>query len=161
MIRILVAIDRKRGIAKHGYQPWYIPDDEAYFARLSKSFGGNVLVGGVTFRNAFKSKPLENRNTYLLTHNPEPINGVHIVHDLGSWLNAMIDKDIWVVGGAAVYKEILEQNLADELYITHIEADFRCDQFFPEYEAGFSLINQSETKEQNGFHYNFSIYSRS
>jgi dihydrofolate reductase len=135
MIRLIVAIDRKRGIAKHGYQPWYIPDDEAYFIRQSKSYGGNVLVGGTTFRDSFKSKPLSERTS-------------------------LKDQDIWVVGGASVYTQVIDAGLADELYITHIDADFGCDQFFPEYESKFHLSSQNEPSEQNGFHFTYARYTR-
>jgi dihydrofolate reductase len=160
MIRVLAALDRKRGIAKHGYQPWYIADDEAYFAKLSKAYGGNVLVGGITFRNALKSKPLAGRTTYLLTKNQQSINGVHLVHDLDAWLGTANNQDIWVIGGASVYEQIMAKNLADELYLTHIDADFNCDQFFPDYESKFHVHSHSEPKEQNGFRYIFSVYTK-
>jgi dihydrofolate reductase len=160
MIRLLVAIDRKRGIAKHGATPWYIPDDMANFVKLSKSYGGNILVGGTTFREALKSKPLTGRTNYLLTKDDRPIAGVELVHDLHSWLKSMSNQDVWVIGGASVFEQVFTQDLADELYITHIDADFHCDQFFPDYESKFQLQSQSESKEQNGFHYTFAVYTK-
>jgi dihydrofolate reductase len=160
MIRLIAAIDRKRGIAKHGYQPWYIPDDEAYFVKQSKSYGGNVLVGGTTFRDSFKSKPLTGRTTYLLTRNEQPINGVQLVHDLKPWLKSMGNQDVWVVGGASVYQQVIDAGLADELYITHIDADFGCDQFFPEYQPEFRVSSAGQPQTQNGFHFNYARYSR-
>jgi dihydrofolate reductase len=159
MIRLIVAIDRKRGIAKHGYQPWYIPDDEAYFVRQSKSHGGQVLVGGTTYRDSFKNKPLEGRTTYLLTRDTHPIADVHLVHDLSSWL-AQQHEDIWVVGGSSVYQQVIDAGQADELYITHIDADFACDQFFPEYESKFRLKSQSEPQTENGFTFTYATYQR-
>lgn len=160
MIRLIAAIDQKRGIAKHGFQPWYIPDDEAYFARQTKTHGGNVLVGGTTYRDSFKSKPLTERTTYLLTRSHEAINGVQLVHDLEQWITSRSNQDIWVVGGASVYRQIIDNNQADELYLTFIEADFGCDQFFPEYQANFQLLSQSEPHDQNGFHFSYACYSR-
>lgn len=160
MIRAIVAIDRKLGIAKHGYTPWSIPDDMANFVKLTKSYEGNVLVGGTTFRNTLHSKPLEGRTTYLLTNKEQPVVGVQLVHDLESWLTTMGDTDIWVIGGATVYEQVLAADVVNELYITHIDADFGCDQFFPEYQSKFRLAHQSEPKEQNGFHYTFSTYTR-
>ena len=160
MIRLIVALDRKQGIAKHGYQPWFIPDDEAYFINQTKSLGGIVLVGGTTFRDSFKSKPLADRTTYLLTRNEQEIVGVQLVNDIEKWLASEVNVDVWVVGGASVFKQVMEANKADELYITHIDADFGCDQFFPEYENYFRLVSQSKPQEQNGFHYTFSTYTR-
>lgn len=158
MNRLIVAIDRERGIAKHGYRPWYIPDDGLYFMRQTKSHGGNVLVGGTTFRRALKSQPLIDRTTYVVTRNEQPIDGVHLVHDLLTWLSSFKDKDVWVIGGSEVYYQVMEAGLADELYITDIDADFGCDQFFPDYESTFRCLRRSKPQEQNGFHYTYARY---
>jgi dihydrofolate reductase len=158
MNRLIVGMDRKRGIAKHGYRPWYIPDDRAYFIKQTKTYGGNVLVGGTTFRNALKSQPLPERTTFLVTKSQQPIAGVQLVADAVTWLKSLDHQDVWVIGGASIYKQVIDAGLADELYITHIDADFECDQFFPEYEEQFRLLDKSETYEQNGFHYSYARY---
>ena len=160
MIRLIAAIDVKRGIAKHGYQPWYIPEDEAYFTKQTKSYGGNVLTGGTTFRDSYKGKPLKGRTNYLLTKNIQPIEGVQLVHDLTAWLATIGNQDIWVAGGANVYEQIIDAGKADELYITHIDADFGCDQFFPDYQDKFRLIRQSDQLAQNGFNFSYALYAR-
>jgi dihydrofolate reductase len=158
MIRLIVAIDRRRGLAKKGIMPWWIPEDEKYFTDQTKTHGGHVLTGGTTFRNTYKAKPLADRQNYILTHQDEPIEGARVVHDLGKFLDGFQDKDLWVAGGAAVFEQVMQAGKADELYVTHIDADFRCDQFFPEYEDSFTLADQTEPKEQNGFTYTYARY---
>lgn len=160
MIRAIVAVDRKSGLAKHGFQPWYIPQDETYFGEQTRLYGGNILVGGTTFRNALHSRPLPDRHNYLLTHDRTPAEGVTSVHDLQPFLAEWQHdaKDLWVIGGAAVYKETLA--VTAELYITHIDADFNCDQFFPAYDSEFALQTKSEVREQNGFNFYYAIYTR-
>jgi dihydrofolate reductase len=160
MIRCIIAIDRKRGLAKHGYMPWNIPDDEAFFTDQTKLYGGNILVGGVTFREAFKSQPLVDRQNYLLTRDKTPVEGITLVHDLDKFLTEMGDTDLWVTGGAKVFEQVLAAGAADELYVTKIDADFGCDQFFPEYEADFQLAQEGELLEENGFTYQYTIYRK-
>ncbi len=160
MIRFIAAIDRKRGIAKHGGLPWSIPEDEKFFTTQTKTQGGNVLTGGRTFRDTYKGKPLADRQNYILTRQDTPIEGVIIVHDLSKLVEEFQDKDLWVSGGAAVFKEIMDTGKADELYLTHIDADFGCDQFLPEYEDSFKKIEESEVREQNGFHFTYAKYER-
>lgn len=157
MIRLIVAVDRRRGLAKQGHMPWHIPDDEQYFTDQTKLYGGNVLTGAGTFHLAYKNKPLAGRQNYILTHDPTPIPGATVVHDLDQFL-ADFQDDLWVAGGANVFAQIIANGKADELYLTHIDDDFNCDQFFPEYEQTFELVQQTETKEQNGFHYRYAIY---
>lgn len=158
MIRFIAAIDRKRGIAKHGYLPWYIPEDEKFFTDQTKTYGGHVLTGGVTFRNTYKGRPLKDRHNYILTHDPRPIKGATVVNDLKKFLAEWGDKDLWVSGGAQVFEEIMQAGKADELYLTLIDADFGCDQFLPEYEKDYKLIEQSEPREQNGFRFAYAKY---
>jgi len=158
MIRLIVAVDRKLGLAKRGFQPWYIPDDERYFKEQTKSHGGDVLIGRTTFEG-FKNGPLAGRQNYVLTHSTELIEGVTLVHDLGKFLQDFENKGLWIVGGAKVFAEVIEAGKADELLITHIDADFGCDQFFPAYEDKFKLADRTEPEEQNGFTFYYARYA--
>ncbi|MDB5171099.1 MAG: dihydrofolate reductase, dihydrofolate reductase [Candidatus Saccharibacteria bacterium] len=158
MIRLIVAADQKRGIAKKGIQPWYIPEDEAYFGRQTKLHGAQVLVGSTTFKTF--SEPLAERTNYVLTRNTEPVEGAVVVNNLDAFLEDHNNQDLWVIGGAAVFEQVMQSGKADELYVTHIEADFGCDQFFPAYEDAFVLREQSETRQQNGFRFSYAIYDK-
>lgn len=157
MIRLIAAIDRKRGIAKHGFMPWNIPDDEDYFTRMTKAFGGNVLSGGTTFREAYQNKPLEGRQNFILTHDSTPIESAQVVNSLDEFLEKF-GQNLWIAGGAKVFDQVIKK--ADELYLTHIDADFGCDQFFPVYENDFEPIEETARQEQNGFFFNYAIYRR-
>jgi dihydrofolate reductase len=155
MIRLIAAIDRQRGIAKKGYQPWLLPTDEAYFAEQTKSHGGEILVGRTTYETF--GGPLPDRINHVLTHRDEPLAGAFQVHDLEEFLTRYADKDVWVIGGANVYKQVMDLDFADELYITAIDADFGCDQFFPLYD-NYRLVSQSKEFEENGFRLSYRIY---
>jgi dihydrofolate reductase len=160
MIIFIAAIDRKRGIAKHGGIPWFIPEDEKYFTTQTKTRGGNVLTGGKTFRDTYKGRPLVDRQNYILTRQQDPIEGATVVHDLMQLLDEFKGKELWISGGAEVFKEIMDAGRADELYLTHIDADFGCDQFLPEYENGFKKVEESEVREQNGFKFTYAKHVR-
>lgn len=158
MIRLIAAIDRQRGMAKHGFMPWKIPEDEQFFTDQTKLHGGHVLSGGKTFREAYNSRPLADRQNYILTRDTTPIAGATVVNNLEQFL-AGFSEDLWVAGGGQVFEEVIRLNKADELVLTHIDADFGCDVIFPEYEK-FRLIDQSENREQNGFHFRYARYGR-
>ena len=160
MIRLIVAYDRKRGIAKKGIMPWNIPDDEAYFTAKTKSGGGETLTGSTTYKT-FKG-PLVERKNYVLTSEKTPIEGVELVHNLEKFLKLYTGtgRDLWVVGGANVFAQVLEAGFADEVYATAIEADFGCNQFFPALHESFQLVSQSDLHEQNGFIYTYEVYAK-
>lgn len=160
MIRLIAALDRKRGIGKHGGIPWSIPEDAQFFTDQTKTHGGHVLTGAATWRETYHNKPLADRHNYLLTHDKEPVPGAELVDDLPKFLRGFEDKDLWVSGGAAVFEQIMKLGYADELYLTHIDADFGCDRFFPAYEQSFKLLERGDWREQNGFRFYYAKYAK-
>ncbi|HET7060182.1 MAG TPA: dihydrofolate reductase [Candidatus Saccharimonadales bacterium] len=156
MIRLIAAIDRKRGLAKGGVLPWYIPEDEKYYDEQTRSHGGNVLMGSTTFKTI--QKPMPDRQNFILTRDKTPIDRAELIHDLNSFLKDFQGKELWVIGGANVFAQVIEAGKADELYLTHIDADFGCDQFFPEYEKDFRLVEKGEPRHQNGFSFYYAKY---
>lgn len=155
MIRLIAAIDEKRGIAKDGYQPWHIPADEQYFKDQTCKFGARILMGRKTFE--VMKHPLPARTNFVLSHNHQGESGIVSLTDLGAFLRSLAD-DIWIIGGAAVYEQTIAQ--ADFLYLTLIESNFGCDQFFPDYEDEFELVDQSPTQYEAGLSYKYAIYRR-
>lgn len=156
MYRLIAAVDRELGIAKHGTIPWFIPEDEKFFTDQTKLYGGHNLIGRVTYET-FKG-PLRDRHNYVLTPDTSPIDGVELVHDLVTFLEQFNDKDLWVVGGAAVFEQVMELGYADELILTHVDATFKCDRFFPAYKGEYVLKEKSEVREQNGFRFYYATY---
>lgn len=158
MIRLIAAVDEKLGIAKNGLMPWNIPEDEKYFTDQTQRYGGYVLTAGKTFRDAYKSKPLNSRINYIYTRSSEPIDGATVVNDLEIFLKEFAEQDLWVAGGGELFQHVIQKSLPMELYLTHIKGDFNCDTFFPEY-TGYKLVNRSDTQHQNGYEFYYAIYS--
>ncbi len=160
MIRLIVAYDRQFGIAKQGIMPWHIPSDLAYFAANTKSDGGVILAGSTTFKSF--GGPLKDRQNYVLTSKTEPIAGAELVHDLEAFLQPYhrTDKHVWVTGGASVFEQLIDAELADTIYATQIAADFGCSQFFPLFKDHFKLESESDLHEENGFIFTYQIYQR-
>jgi len=68
-----------------------------------------------------------------------------------------IDKDIYIGGGAVVYKQAI--HLVDKMYISEIDAEFEADTFFPAFDENLF------TKEIDSFHdgeipYTYVSYTR-
>ena len=146
MIRDIVAVDSKGGMAKGGKTPWFIPEDLAYFYEQSKRFGGNLLIGRGTYeamkrglqeREGNGAWPPAGRHLYVLTSQNLPDeSGVTIIHSLKDFLADMAaaGKDIW--NGSIAEVE------PDEIYLTRIDGDYDCDKFYPtERLKNFQLVS--------------------
>ncbi len=101
--------------------------------------------------------PLHGRDNFVLTTQPGSLRaGFRSVAGLDQLSTDHPGEDIWVIGGAAVYAETI--NDASELLITQVLADFNCTKFFPAYSAQFVLATQSEDHEDGGIKYRFETW---
>jgi dihydrofolate reductase len=155
MIRLIAAMDSKRGIATASGIPWKLPGDTAYFREQTAR--GLILMGRTTY-NEFTS-PLHGRENYVLSADPGPLRtGFQAVGSLDQLRVSHPGEDIWVIGGAAVYAETIPE--AGELLITEVLGDFNCTKFFPSFTGEFRLSVQSDDRQDGGVTYRFETWQR-
>lgn len=155
MIRLIAAIDSRRGIANDTGIPWSLPGDTAYFHQ--KTTVGVIVMGWTTY-NEFAS-PLHRRENAVLTTRSEPLRaGFRPVGSLDELAAEHPREDIWVIGGAAVYADTIRE--ADELLLTQVVGDFHCTKFFPPYEDAFRLAARGEDRREADTTYRFETWQR-
>ena len=59
-----------------------------------------------------------------------------------------------IFGGGQIFKEALEKNLVDRLYLTVVEGDFAADTFFPDY-SSFNKVISEETIQSGEYQLKF------
>ncbi|MFH1287013.1 MAG: dihydrofolate reductase [Candidatus Magasanikbacteria bacterium] len=130
-LSLIAAIASNNCIGKNNSLPWHMPEDLKHFKELTT--GSVVLMGRNTWESLpEKFRPLPDRKNIVITRNTEyqiP-DGVFLYHSIDDALKAHEGEDIFVIGGAMMYKQTID--LADRLYITHVEQDVDGDAFFPE-----------------------------
>ena len=155
MINIIVAYANNRVIGKDGKIPWRLPNDSQHFKRITS---GHVVVMG---RKTFESigYPLSQRRNIVLTSSTTlAVPGVEVMHSKDDVL--ALD-DVFIIGGASVYRQFLD--VADRLYITEIALEIDGDTFFPAWDRqSFSLVSAQPgvLDEQNTLPHTFFIYER-
>ena len=149
MIRLIAAIDSRRGLATDSGIPWRLPGDSVYFRH--KTSTGVVVMGRLTYLEF--AAPLGESENYVITRSSAPLRpGFRPAARLGDVYSRFPDEDIWIVGGAAVYALAIDG--ADELLLTQVRGDFRCTKFFPPYDT-FSLVEFSDDRSEGGVSYRF------
>ncbi len=156
MIRFIAAIDSRSGLAEDHGIPWgrKLTSDIAQFR--SRTRGGVLMMGYGWYQE--QQKPLSERRNLVATTKPGPLReGFERVGDAREFLKSF-KGDIWVGGGAGLFAATID--LADELYLTKVDGDFKCTKFFPDYQGSFELISASETHRENGISFVFEIWKK-
>jgi len=68
-------------------------------------------------------------------------------------------KEIFIMGGGQIYKQFMENNLADRLLLTKVNASFEADTYFPQIDDTWK-VKESFTEVDNGFETEFVIYEK-
>lgn len=145
MISLVVAHGDNLVIGKDGWMPWHIPEDLKTFKKITLNH--KIVMGKTTFE--VMKKPLPNRHTYVVTHNPNYTydhNDVTIVNDFDALLNAYKNSEetLFVCGGAKIYTHALAY--VDEMWISLVDEHFEGDTFFPVYNTDDFIVETKEKK---------------
>jgi len=128
-ITLLVACADRGVIGRDNALPWHLPEDLRHFRDTTL---GHVLIMG---RRTFASigRPLPGRHTIVLTRDSAWRHpGCEVARSLPDAIAAggrAARGEIFVVGGAQVYREALP--LADRILMTRIALEVAGDAFFP------------------------------
>jgi len=133
----IVAVAENRAIGKGGKLPWHYSADMKFFKETTT---GHACVMGYKTWLTLK-RPLPNRLNVVLTRQAEidPQDSLVVLHDVASVLalNRTLTTDLFVIGGATVYREFLPY--IDKWIVTEVPLVVSdADTFIPEnYLAGF------------------------
>jgi dihydrofolate reductase len=117
-------------IGRDGNLPWHLPEDMKHFRSLTA--GATVLMGRRTWESLPpRFRPLPGRRNLVLSRTLQsgPEEGFETFPDLRQAL-AAVSGDVWVMGGAAVYRAALP--FADRIVVTEIRELFDGDTYAPD-----------------------------
>ena len=146
---LIAAVAKNNCIGKNNKIPWNIPEDFQYFKKTT--LGKTCLMGQATFESiiGYLGKPLPGRQTVVVTFdkNFQAPEGVRILYSLDEAWDKLKDEDVFVCGGASIYRQTI--NKVDTLYITLIDQEPDGDVFFPEIDK--NIWKESWREDHDGF----------
>jgi dihydrofolate reductase len=132
-ISLIAVIDQNRLISHNNKIPWHLPNDIAYFKKLT--YGKPVIMGSKTYQSI--GKPLVNRRNIVLSFNQNlKIPGCEVYTNYKDAIRATSAvPEVMIIGGASIYKLFLP--MAQTIYLTLIHASFEFSDhsnnlYFPE-----------------------------
>jgi dihydrofolate reductase len=131
MIIGIAAVARNGAIGKRGKLPWHYSADMKFFKNTT--MGHAVVMGRKTWLTL--KKPLPGRLNIVLSRdgNLEPQESLLVLSDIDSVLsfNSSITTDMFVIGGAQIYREFLAH--IEKWIITEVPLTVEgADAFMPE-----------------------------
>ena len=155
MVNLIVAIAKNNVIGIGNKLPWHYKEDLQYFKNTTMN--QTVIMGEATFKSilSYLNKPLPGRTSVIATLSGYTYPGVESTSDIISYLkNYPKDQEIFIIGGKIIYDLTLD--IADRLYITHIDKEYEGDVFFKDIDfSKYVKIKETITGELN-----FSVYER-
>lgn len=155
---IIVAIAQNHAIGKNNQLLWHMPNDLKHFKTITS--GHTVIMGRKTYDSV--GKPLPNRRNIVITRQKIDIAGCEVVNSLDEAIAlCKNEKEIFIVGGAEIYRQAMP--VTNRIYLTIIHHDFDGDTFFPEIDE--SKWEETEREdyqpdEKNKFAYSFITLER-
>ncbi|MEN3971910.1 dihydrofolate reductase [Sphingomicrobium sp. XHP0235] len=147
-VSMIVARARNGVIGKDGDLPWHLPADLKRFKTLTM---GSCMIMG---RKTFDSLPgrLPGRTHIVLTRTPKRSDdaAVTMVASVEEALAAARGRDIWVIGGAEIFRLFMPQ--ASRIELTEIHADIEGDTTMddPRAAAGWTVVEQITHPAEKG-----------
>ena len=154
MITLIAAAAENNALGKDNDLLWHLPED---FKRFKQITSGHYIIMG---RKTFESfpKPLPNRTHIIITRQEEYlVEGCLVVHSLEEALEiAPQNEEVFIIGGAQIYKQALP--FADKIDLTRVHIELDADAFFPEFNTPeWNLVFSEKHFKDEKHHYDFTF----
>ena len=156
-LTMIAAIGKNNELGKDNKLLWHLPQDMKFFREQTK--GHTIIMG----RKTFESLPglLPHRHHIVISRShPDLPKEVEIFDSPDAFIEAYQDteEEIFVIGGAMIYKEFLP--CAYRLLLTEIDQDYDADAFFPKFnQEDYTKTILTDITEE-GVHYHHIEYKR-
>lgn len=124
----IAAAAENNALGKDNQLLWHLPDDFKRFKELTT--GHFIILGRKTFESF--PKPLPNRTHVIITRNKNfHAEGCIVVNSIEQAIDETpINEDVFVIGGAEIYRQSL--GYCNKIELTRVHENFDADAFFPE-----------------------------
>jgi dihydrofolate reductase len=129
-ISLIWAMSRNRVIGRDNALPWHLPADLQHFKQVT--LGKPIIMGRRTWESLPGRLP-QRRHIVITRQRGYQAAGAETAPDLQSAIRLAGDvEEVMIVGGATLYALALP--LADQLYLTLVDADIAGDTRFPDFD---------------------------
>lgn len=130
-MNLIVAVDKNWAIGFNNKLLVRIPSDQKFFRE--ETTGKVVVLGRKTLETFPGGLPLKNRTNIILSRDKnykiKDAVVVHSIEELLEELKQYDSRDVYIIGGESVYREMLPY--CDTAHVTKINHAYEADTYFP------------------------------
>lgn len=134
VFKAVAAMAANRVIGREGALPWRLSEDLKFFRALTT--GHPIVMGRKTWESL--GRPLPGRRNIVLSRTMASVEGVEVVASLEELRALGLTGDVFVIGGAEIYRLLMPECAA--VYLTVLTSDAEGDTHFPEFEHDFPKV---------------------
>jgi dihydrofolate reductase len=150
LISIIAAVDARNGIGKNNELLCRIAEDMKRFKKMT--IGKTIIMGRKTYQGI--GMPLPKRTNIVLSRTIVRNDGIMTAACLEDALMMCNDSDVFVIGGANVFRAAMQA--AQRMYLTKIHASFDADTYFPSVDmAQWQEIKREHFEKGKNFPHSF------
>ncbi len=161
-MQAIVAVDSNWAIGNKGQLLVSIPADQKNFRSIT--MGKTIVYGRKTLETFPQQVVLPGRRNIILSTRPDyEVRNAEVVHNRQELLEAVKDldpDDVFIIGGASVYREFLDD--CDTCIVTFIDREYEADSFFPNLDKlpEWELTDESDEQVYFDITYTYRTYKR-
>lgn len=156
-ITMIAAVGQNKELGKDNQLLWHLPEDLKFFKE--QTMGKPIVMGKRTLDSLPRLLP--GRLHLVLTHQEiEPNDQIRVFRDIDSLVEFIttLEQEVMVIGGAQVYKEMLD--LSDKMLLTEVEASTEADVFFPDFDKSKWDCEELSSHQEGPIRYKHLSYTR-
>jgi dihydrofolate reductase len=150
-VSIIAAISKNNVLGKENKLLWHLPKDFKLFKETT--LGHPIIMGRKTFESLPKALP--GRTNIIVTGDRNYVKeGAVVTHSLEDAIKVGLSENqkVFICGGGQIYKEALDKNLVDKIYLTEIDVEVEGDAFFSTFDKSNWEITKKECHQKDERH---------
>ena len=161
-MQAIVAVDSNWAIGNKGQLLVSIPADQKNFRSIT--MGGIIVYGRKTLETFPQQVVLPGRRNIILSARPDyTVKNAEVAHNRDELMELIKDEkpdDVFIIGGASVYKEFLDD--CDTCIVTMIDKEYDADAYFPNLDKmdEWEMVDESEEQVYFDLTYTYRTYKR-
>ena len=162
-MKAIVAVDSNWAIGNKGKLLVSIPADQKDNFR-AKTLEKTIIYGRKTLETFPQQIVLPKRRNIILSTKPDyTVRNAEVAHSKQEALKLVENEnsdDVFIIGGATVYKEFLD--VCDTAIVTFIDKEYEADAYFPNLDEDpeWELVDESEEQVYFDITYTYRTYKR-